>query len=37
MKHIKKLLQRVYKKREREARKGAEKNRQGDTTSKLTF
>lgn len=34
MKHIKKLLQRVYKKREREARKGAEKNRQGDTCRK---
>lgn len=34
MKHIKKLLQRVYKKRERKARKGAEKNRQGDTCRK---
>ena len=31
MEHIKKLLQRVYKKRERKVRKGAEKNRQGDT------
>ena len=34
MEHIKKLLQRVCKKRERKARKGAEKNRQGDTCRK---
>lgn len=31
MEHIKKLLQRVCKKRERKVRKGAEQNRQGDT------
>lgn len=31
MEHIKKLLQRIHKKWERKARKGVEKNRQGDT------
>lgn len=34
MEHIKKLLQRVCKKRERKARKEAEKNCQGDTWRK---